>query len=134
MKIFSRFSIFILAFFLNACAASSSLNAPPAGPSPIPVISPTPLPAAQVVFNLTPPEDTPANAKIDLVILDEVTGIDLNSQSFPMKSMDEGHWQITLQPPVGSLLRYRYVLRDPEEIIEGNIAGSPTRYRVAHFP
>ncbi|MFA9491478.1 MAG: carboxypeptidase regulatory-like domain-containing protein [Anaerolineales bacterium] len=134
MKTILRFSMFIVAFLLNGCGASSSFNAPPAGPSPIPVSSPTPLPAAQVVFNLTPPDGTPADAKIDLVILDEVTGIDLNSQSFPMTFLDEGHWQATLLPPVGSLLRYRYVLREPDEIIEGNIAGSPTRYRVAHFP
>ena len=92
MKTILRFSMFIVAFLLNGCGVSSSFNAPPAGPSPIPVSSPTPLPAAQVVFNLTPPDGTPADAKIDLVILDEVTGIDLNSQSFPMTFLDEGHW------------------------------------------
>ena len=88
MKTFLRFSMFMIAFLLNGCGASSSFNAPPAGPSPIPVSSPTPLPAAQVVFNLNPPEGTPADAKIDLGMLDEVTCLDLNSQSFPMTFVD----------------------------------------------
>ena len=119
---------------LGACSIDPNGNSLPPGPTPRPINTPTPPTAAQVEFHLTPPPGTPDDAHIDLVIVDEVTGIDLYSYSLPLTKSEEDTWSVSIQAPVGSLLRYKYVLREPDERTESSISGEAVRYRVAHVP
>lgn len=104
------------------------------GPTPIPVPSPTPLPAAEVIFNVLPPEGTSNRDDLALVLLDEVTSLVHHTTTIPMKRLADGHWQVRLTPPVGSLLRYRYIRNKPSLAHEVTTSGASILYRVAHIP
>jgi hypothetical protein len=104
-----------------------------AGPTPIPAGGASPLPAAEVVFNLTPPPGTPNNAGLQLILLDEVTGLPYAASSAPMTRQADGRWQARLTPPVGSLLRYRYARQSPSASEEFDGLGRPVRERVVHI-
>ncbi len=103
-----------------------------AGPTPIPAGGSSPLPAAEVIFNLTPPAGTPDDAGLQLVMLDEVTGLPYAAASTPMTLQADGRWQARLTPPVGSLLRYRYARQTPSASEEFDGLGRPVRERVMH--
>ena len=120
-----------LIFLSSAC---SSLIDSTNGPTPVPVPSPTPLPAAEVVFNVLPPEGTSNGADLALVLLDEITSLVHHTTIFPMKRSADGHWQVRLTPPVGSLLRYRYIRNKPSLAHEVTTLGDTILYRVAHIP
>jgi hypothetical protein len=101
------------------------------GPTPIPSGG-TPLPAAEVVFNVTPPEGTPEEAGLQLVVLDEVTGLSYAASANEMTRQPDGRWQARLTPPVGSLLRYRYTRQSPSASEEFDGLGRPVRERVLY--
>jgi len=123
-----------LVFLSSACSLLIDSTASEQGPTPVPVPSPTPLPAAEVVFNLLPPEGTSNRADLALVLLDEVTSLVHNTTIIPMKRLADGHWQVRLTPPVGSLLRYRYIRNKPALAHEVTTSGEAILYRVAHIP
>ena len=120
-----------LIFLSSAC---SSIVDTANGPTPVPVSSPTPLPAAEVIFNVLPPEGTSNRADLALVLLDEVTSLIHNTTIIPMKRLADGRWQVRLTPPVGSLLRYRYIRNKPSLAHEVTTSGSSILYRVAQIP
>ncbi len=103
-----------------------------AGPTPVPAGGASPLPAAEVLFNLTPPAGTPDDSGLQLVLLDEVTGLPYAGSSTPMTRQSDGRWQARLTPPVGSLLRYRYARQSPSSSEEFDGLGRPVRERVMH--
>jgi hypothetical protein len=93
-----------------------------------------PLKAAEVIISVIPPEDTPMDADLALVIIDEVTGLTYNNHSLPMKRLNDGRWQISFTPSVGSLLRYRYTRLEPSPADEMTAEGLLVPYRVVHIP
>lgn len=117
---------------LSVLSAGCSGIGTPAGPTAIPVPSPTPLPAAPVIFNLIPPQGTPQDAELDLIILDEVTGLAYNPRSVPMTRLSDGRWQAQSLVPDGSLLHYRYLRRSPGPADEFTAYGSGVLFRVAY--
>lgn len=104
----------------------------PAAPTPIPSGG-TPLPAAEVVFTVTPPPGTPDDAGLQLVVLDEVTGLPYNASNHALARQSDGRWQARLTPPVGTLLRYRYTRQSPSASEEFDGLGRPIRERVIHI-
>jgi hypothetical protein len=103
-----------------------------AGPSPYPVPQPTGMPSAMVTFTVHPPaDDTPDDAGLMLVLLDEVTGLAYNRQPVPMVRQPDGSWQASITPAVGSLLRYRYARSNPSAVDEVAADGTPVRLRQA---
>jgi len=124
----------ILISLSSSCSSLSNMVRYPQGPTPIPFHSPTPLPAAEVIFNVLPPEGTPVDADLAMVLLDEVTGLTYNTSTIPMTRLADGRWQARLTPPLGSLLRYRYIRRAPILADEVTAAGAPIPYRISHIP
>jgi hypothetical protein len=121
-----------LAFVVSAIAGCTlPFSGGPAAPTPIPSGG-TPLPAAEVVFTVTPPAGTAEDAGLQLVVLDEVTGLPYAASSLPMTRQPDGRWQARLTPPVGSLLRYRYTRQSPSPSEEFDGIGRPIRERVLY--
>jgi hypothetical protein len=119
-----------LAFVLSAVAGCTlPFAGGPTGPTPIPSGG-TPLPAAEVVFTVTPPAGTPEDAGLQLVLLDEVTGLPYGASGTAMTRQSDGRWQARLTPPVGSLLRYRYTRQSPSASEEFDGLGRLVRERV----
>jgi hypothetical protein len=96
------------------------------------------IPEAAIDFRVIIPDDTPTSDTVYLTILDEVTGLYLNSQSFPMTlDPNTGIYSYQLPFPVGSVVKYRYERQgDQLRVAEHTSDGSPVRYRmyVANAP
>ena len=123
-----------LVFVLSAAAGCTlpSLGGGIAGPTPIPGGTSGPLPLAEVVFTVTPPAGTPEDAGLQILVLDEVTGLPYAAQAVPMTRLADGRWQARLAPAVGSVLRYRYVRQAPSASEEFDGLGRPVRERLLH--
>lgn len=123
----------LLSLLLAACGALDPAGFVPA-PTPMPGAGGTPLPGAQLTFIVTPPDQTPEGAALSIEFVDLVTGVPYHSERQPMNQLEDGRWQIQTQVPKGSLVRYRYLLAEPDSEVESNAFGQPVRYRVAHAP
>lgn len=126
-----RHAYHLLLLALAALAAGCSIL-PASGPPGQEVPNPSTLPVASVVFNLTPPAGTPADAQVALVLLDDVTGVVYNPVAYPMRRLADGRYQVQIAPPVGSLLRYRYTRVAPGPVDELSALGEPVHARVVH--
>jgi hypothetical protein len=122
-----------IASLLAGCSLLPVAQETPAGPTPMPIPTATPLPAAQLTFNLTPPSDTPANAEVALILVDEVTGFPYNTTAIPMQRLTDGRWSAETTAPAGALLRYRYARGEPEPADEVSATGEAILYRVARI-
>ncbi|GAB4522528.1 MAG: hypothetical protein Fur0018_04420 [Anaerolineales bacterium] len=100
-------------------------------PSPTPTVTPLPL-EATITFEVHIPANTPPEQGVSLVVLDEVTGLALNPQAFPMEALDATHYRIRLSFPTGTLLKYRYERQGEFAIPEYNTANRQVRYRIFH--
>lgn len=121
----------LLAGLLAACNLSSAPGGAGA-PTPIPGGAAAPLPAAEVVFTVTAPAGTADDAGLQLLVLDDVTGLPYAARPVAMTRQSDGRWQARLTPPVGSLLRYRYVRQSPSASDEFDGLGRPVRLRLLH--
>ena len=121
----------LLAGLLAGCSLPSA-GGSTGGPTPIPAGAAAPLPAAEVVFTVTPPPGTPGDAGVQLLVLDDVTGLPYAARPVPMTRQSDGRWQARLTPPVGSLLRYRYMRQSPSASDEFDGLGRPVRLRLLH--
>ncbi|MDD2695146.1 MAG: carboxypeptidase regulatory-like domain-containing protein [Anaerolineales bacterium] len=113
----------------------SSLPLPLATQAPE-VISPdsepgTPEPLAEVTFQVTIPDNTPPDQPVSLNTMEEATGLALSSQGHPMDRADDQHYAITLQFPVGTVIKYRYSRQAPGVQLQEHISdGRQVRYRL----
>lgn len=94
-------------------------------------IEPRP-PEAQIDFHVQIPDDTPTTDAVYLTILDEVTGLYLNAQNYPMVLDPEtGVHSVQLSFPLGSVVKYRYERQgDQLRVAEHTSDGNPVRYRL----
>ncbi|GAP10842.1 hypothetical protein BECAL_02018 [Bellilinea caldifistulae] len=120
-----------LTFFLSACSLdfSSWFNSSPTAPSPITSDQPD-LSYTKVTFRAKPPANAP-KGNITLEILDEVTGLAMNPQRYPMIENSDGSFQLELIFPIGSVVKYRYLRGDFPYFVEYNAHGEQVRYRMA---
>lgn len=93
-----RSFLLALALLLAACAAPAASLSSYTLPNPV-----------EVTFSALLPANTPPGETIYLVLLDEVTGLDLNTEPVQMHSIGEQSVSIKLSVPAGSLLKYRYM-------------------------
>lgn len=131
---FSRLKIpFILLIVLVviSCSGSNGTTEDPA--APFPTSDPTLMPIFDVIITVRPPEGTQPDANIALMMLDEVTGWPHNSRVLPMTMLDDGRWQVSLNPPAGSLLRYRYMRQSPDVNFEAGTDGESIQTRILHI-
>ncbi|GIV66426.1 MAG: hypothetical protein KatS3mg047_0819 [Bellilinea sp.] len=116
---------------LSACSLSiPSWNIPPSTP-PTAINNTQPdLSFTTVTFLTKPPVNGP-KGNVTLEILDEVTGLAMNPQRYPMVKNEDGSFQLELLFPVGSVVRYRYLRGDFPYFVEYNSQGEQVRYRMA---
>lgn len=102
--------------------------------SPVAVAGPTmtPMPMAQVVFIASLPEPLAQGESLAIAILDEVSGLALNSVLYPMQPRDAQTYATALPVPLNSVVKYRYVRRTNTQIQEDSGADTPVRYRLYH--
>ncbi|HEX7975195.1 MAG TPA: carboxypeptidase regulatory-like domain-containing protein, partial [Anaerolineales bacterium] len=112
--------------------ATTAAGAPAVNPLP-------PQPQTQVNFRVQVPDNTPSDAAIYLAVLDEVTGLALNSQRYTMEAEDTGVgparvFSLSLTLPVGTAVQYRYERQAGKSasVIEHVSDGRPVRYRLFH--
>jgi len=93
----------------------------------------------EITFRVKTPGNTPGNQPVYLILRDEVTGLALNSESYPLQPDDsvegqEGRfYSITLRFPMGSLIKYRYERQtDTVPVAEHISDENPVRYRLFH--
>jgi hypothetical protein len=120
----------ILSLVISGCSADWSgisqnitdlipqLQPSPTFPAPTVDVNATPVPLetppmAEIQFNVSVPDNTPPDTSIYLTILDEVTGLALNAQAYPLNddSNDNGSghsFSLTLPFQLGSVVKYRY--------------------------
>jgi len=77
-------------------------------PVPLP-----PPPQTEISFQVQLPDNSPPDQLIFLTILDEVTGLSLNAESYPMLPAEPDEsgkilYNLTLPFPLGSVIQYRY--------------------------
>ncbi|MCW5878032.1 MAG: carboxypeptidase regulatory-like domain-containing protein [Anaerolineales bacterium] len=93
-----RLLCFLVALALSACSGQTTQ------------LSSYELPrSVDVTFSALLPQDTPAGEQIFLVLLDDVTGLALNTQPIAMHSTGEQSVSLKISIPQGSLLKYRYM-------------------------
>lgn len=146
MKMHIPSSRFIPWFLILALLTGCNMpgTAPSAAPPAAEAESATPLPPAPetlVSFRVVAPANTPDGTQVFLTILDEVTGLALNSIAIPMEvgagAPDSGSgpvYVMTLPFQIGSVIKYRYE-RSSElgvNVAEHLSDGSAVRYRMAH--
>jgi hypothetical protein len=72
--------------------------------------------------------------RIELVIVDEVTGIPYSQERIPMSVMEDGSYGAVTQAPIGTVLTYLFHKVTPEgsRILEVGADLQPIRYRLYH--
>lgn len=127
-------TMLVFAFFVQACTFSL-INFPslPTQPTSVPgVVIPTstPYPIAQTTFVVTLPEPLQANETLVIVVMDEVTGLTLNAQQYPMSPRDTLTYTATLPIVFNSIVKYRYIRQGPALVFEDTSLGTAIRYRL----
>jgi hypothetical protein len=115
----------ILSLVLTAC----SFNGGPASVNER-VEEPTPMPESMVTFRLTIPEPLPAGESVNLVVLDELTGLPFNQQHYPMQLEDNQHLVLIRPFPVDGVIKYRYDRQGTYSAQEYGPDARPVRYRM----
>ncbi|MEJ2758625.1 MAG: hypothetical protein P8046_09115, partial [Anaerolineales bacterium] len=89
---------------------------------------------AQIIFSITSLRPLAADDAVELVILDEVTGLPFNEEHIPMIKRDNGLLQVSYQAPVGTVVTYRYekLTSNGARIPEVTVSGDQVRLRRYH--
>lgn len=90
----------------------------------------TPTPMAQVTFIAVLPEQLAEGETLAVAILDEVTGLALNSALFPMQPRDPQTYTVSMAFPLHSTVKYRYVRRTNVQLQEDSGTDVAVRYRL----
>jgi hypothetical protein len=85
---------------------------------------------AEVFFWVEIPENTPDSEAIQLVLMDEVTGLPFNQKRMDMIQIDPNHYGVAVQAELGSVIKYRYERKSEGYFQEYNLSGEPVRYRM----
>ena len=94
----------------------------------------TPIPEAEITFQVVIPPNTPPDESISINILEEVTGLALNTLTYPMDAIDSQNYGTTLRFTVGSVIKYRYSRHGSTATLQEHTTdGRPTRYRMLHI-
>jgi hypothetical protein len=88
------------------------------------------LPQAQTVFLTTLPEPLAAGESIALALLDEVTGLAIDPQLYPMQLLDGLTYTAKLALTHNGLIKYRYLRINGAQFPEDSAVDEPIRYRL----
>jgi hypothetical protein len=92
--------------------------------------TPTQQPMAEVFFAATIPVPLRPGETLVLSVIDDVTGLALNTTNHTMQSGDSLHYYIALPLVVNSILKYRYFRQGNTQIMEDTSFDSLVRYRL----
>ena len=127
-------SICILLLSGLACTTSllqlPSVPTEPAQPTATILPSPTPQPRAQTTFTAVLPEPLAAGESLNMIVMDEVTGLSLNATTYPMQAKDTITYTATLPLPLNAIVKYRYIRQTSAPISEDTVNNTPIRYRL----
>jgi len=128
MKNFSGLiAMLLLSIGLTGCDLTAATPLPSADSDPIVEIIGD---QALIIFNVEIPPNTPTDEILLLSVLDEVTGLALNTQRYTMNVVDDNHYSVSVPAPVGSVIKYRYS-RQGSMLAEEHISDDrPVRYRL----
>ena len=133
------FIVFLVIFIVSNSGCQLSLIKLPSfpggggNPTAVPVPSgptPTPMPMAQITFIAVIPEPLAPGESMAIAILDEVTGLALNSVLYPMDPRDAQTYSASLPLPMNSIVKYRYVRRTNVQLQEDSGTDVAIRYRL----
>ncbi|HEY9153207.1 MAG TPA: carboxypeptidase regulatory-like domain-containing protein, partial [Anaerolineales bacterium] len=138
MKPKNRFiiSLSICVLLLSGLACTSSLAQLPnfnfgsTQPAATIAPSPTPQPRAQTTFTAVLPEPLAPGESLNMIVMDEVTGLALNATSYPMQAKDNLTYTATLPLPLNAVIKYRYIRQSGAPISEDTALNTPIRYRL----
>ena len=126
------FSLVVSACSQAGSTPDQSVSDPSTSPAPESVDS-SPLPEAEVTFDVSIPPGAASDDSFTINILDEVTGLALNALTYPMDLGDDGSYSATLKFPVGSVVKYRYARHTSNATMQEHTSdGRPVRYRLYH--
>jgi len=121
------FSSFACTFSWIGLPRSSTPTEVPPVPS---ASSPTPTPVAEVTFTAVLPTPLMETETLVISMLDEVTGLALNPTNYPMQSIDNQTYRVSLPLVLNTVVRYRYILTGNTQIPEDTSADTLVRYRL----
>jgi len=87
-------------------------------------------PYVSIQFNIVLPQPLLVGEKVNIVILDEVTGLPYNRQQYEMDIKEENTYTTTLSIPMFSVIKYRYEKVGDSVTPEINATGRNVRYRM----
>lgn len=122
--------ILFIAILLSACESIPTSSPSPVTPPFIEGQSSPPL--AEITFRVSLPAPVAKDEKLLLEVVDEVTGLALNTVQYAMSSTDGTAFQLNLPVQLGSVLKYRYVRQGKTTHIEYTSQGNQIRYRLFH--
>lgn len=85
---------------------------------------------AEVLFKVSLPEELPADAKIMLEIVDDVTGVYFNAARYEMDRDEAAHYSLRIPVKISTEVKYRYVRVSNETDYERNADGDQVRFRI----
>ncbi|MDF1519968.1 MAG: hypothetical protein RQ728_04070 [Brevefilum sp.] len=87
-------------------------------------------PFVKVQFTVSLPTPLSEGETVTIVILDEVTGLPYNRQTYEMKEVDSLSYTAALSIPMQSVVKYRYEKIGTENMLEISPNGRHVRYRM----
>ncbi len=138
IKGYRFFLLSLLGFLLISCSLldfdiSQVIPSTPNPPSLPPLSNPKNQNTVKVTFRVQVPTNTPANQAISLKVMEEVTGLAFQPRLYPMQAESPQYFSYTLEVPIGSVVKYRYVRSSAAAEIQEHISdGRQVRYRMVH--
>jgi hypothetical protein len=127
--------LLIMLAFLSGCAniMPSVTSPPPSSDEPPVITSISPPQESEITFLVEIPDNTPPDQPISINLLDEVTGLAINTKTHPIERVEDGFFSTTLPFPLGSIVKYRYSRQGEAATVEEHISdGRQLRYRLYH--
>ncbi len=90
----------------------------------------TPHPVAQTTFITTIPEPLQPGETLTIAVVDEVTGLPINPTTYPMTARDPLTFSAVLPLPFQTVVKYRYIKRSNQQVVEDTTKGTAIRYRL----
>lgn len=124
-------SLWLIASLTLACVLTTPLqgDAETSGED-LPTPTPEPIRVAEIFFWVEIPPLPSPKETLQLVILDEVTGLPYNQDRIDMSPVDATHYGASIQVPIGSVIKYRYERSKDGFFQEYLTSGEPVRYRL----
>jgi hypothetical protein len=122
--------LIVIVLTILACQLPTFQENPSGESNALPQSTPEPVLLAEVFFWVEIPENTPESEALQLVIMDEVTGLPFNQIRKDMISIDPTHFGVAVQAKLGSVIKYRYERKQGDFYQEYTLDGKPVRYRM----